>query len=91
MVFDAIVEALAGLLTWLAGLLPTGSVPAWFASTSASLNTWLGLTAGLGAWMPVGLMLQVFAAFLLSLVAGFAIRLVRIIASFLTAGGGSAG
>lgn len=91
MIVDALVGVLSGLLTFVAGLLPDGDVPAWFANVSDDLASWIGLTAGLGAWVPMTLMLNVLGALLLCYVVGFTIRLVRIVASFFTAGGGAAG
>ena len=47
--------------------------------------------AGLGAWIPLNLAANVATALLACLVIGFAIKLVRIVVSFVTVGGGSAG
>jgi hypothetical protein len=91
MIVDALVSILTGLLTFIAGLIPGGTVPAWFTGLTDDMETWIGYTAGLGAWIPLGLMLNVFGALLSCYVIGFTIRLVRIIASFFTAGGGAAG
>jgi uncharacterized membrane protein YccF (DUF307 family) len=45
----------------------------------------------MGVWLPVGLGVTIMVAVLTCVGIGFAIKAVRIAASFLTAGGGSAG
>lgn len=91
MIFDAIIAVFVGLLKAIAALIPKADVPAWFTSASGTLSDWLGYASSVGVWVPIPLMLTVMSAILVSIVTGFVIRLVRVIASFFTAGGGSAG
>lgn len=60
-----------------------GSVPGWIVSASSYV-------AGTGVWIPWTLLGVVIAAWMVSLGAALAVKLVRIVASFFTAGGGSA-
>lgn len=89
-----IVELLLGVLfLFLRGviaLFPDGDPPAWVDDGAGMLGQLVGYASGLGAWIPFQLAGTVLAAVLVCMVAGFGIKLVRIVASFLTAGGGSA-
>ncbi len=90
MILEAILDLLAWLLGLIAGLFPQGNPPEWVGGFADSLETVLGTIQGVGTWIPSTLMLSVLATYLVCLGVGFAIKVVRIVASFLTAGGGSA-
>lgn len=86
--FLGVVEAVVGALL---GALPVVEPPAWFKDADGAMQTFVGYFADMGHWMPVNLMVTVFLAVLGSVVIGFGIKVVRIVLSFATAGGGSAG
>lgn len=90
MIFEAIVSAVVALLTFLAGLLGDLPAPDWLTSLSGPLGELVALGDGMGAWVPWSLARTIFLAVLASMAVGLGIKLVRIVASFLTAGGGSA-
>lgn len=87
---DALLDMLKSLIGGLLGTLPTIAVPSWLSSASGSASEVAAMGAGLGVWIPAPLIMTVAGALLLAWLAGFAVKGVRIVASFLTLGGGSA-
>lgn len=90
MIVEALVDVLFGIVEFVIGLIPTTAAPVWIADASGYLETLWGYGAGLGAWVPWSLVGTVFASVLSCVAIGLVIKLVRIVASFFTAGGGSA-
>ena len=90
MVTDAILNLFSTIIGSLLGALPTITVPGWLSSASGFASTIAGYGSGLGVWIPAGLIMTVAGALLLAWLAGFGVKLARIVASFLTLGGGSA-
>lgn len=90
MIFEAIAGFFVSLIEAVVNLLPTGNPPGWLQGWGAKVSDVLGYAAGLGAWIPLSLSVTVITALLACIVLGFVIKVVRIVASFFTAGGGSA-
>lgn len=90
MVTDALLDLLRSIVSALLGTLPLVTVPSWLASGSAAASDIAAMGSGLGVWIPAGLIMTVTGALLAAWLAGFAVKGVRIVASFLTLGGGSA-
>lgn len=90
MVTDAILRALANFLSWVVGLFPTITLPEWVAIVTGFISGIVTQALQLGNWIPwpmVGLaFVFIWGAFIVAL----AVRIARIVASFFTAGGGSA-
>jgi hypothetical protein len=90
-----IVEWFLGVLVSLfeavVSVLPGFDPPAWFSSSTGGFASVFGVASSMGVWLPIGLGFTVAAALLTCIVVGFGIKGARIAASFLTAGGGSAG
>jgi hypothetical protein len=82
---------LVGLLEGLLGGLPSFAPPSWFTDSGGLFGQMFDDAASMGVWLPVGLGVTIMVAVLTCVGIGFAIKAVRIAASFLTAGGGSAG
>jgi len=78
------------LLHTLLGALPVMSVPGWMSSNDGAFSTVFGAAGSMGVWFPSTLVVTVLLAVVATWLVGFGIKLVRIVASFLTAGGGSA-
>lgn len=90
MIVEALVDVFFALVRGVVALLPDGDAPAWLDNGADSLGQLVGYASGLGAWIPFQTAGVVLAAVLSCVVVGFVIKLVRIVASFFTAGGGSA-
>lgn len=73
------------------GLLPAFDPPTWFTDSGSGISAVFDNAAHMSVWLPVGLGFTVAVALLTCIVIGFGIKMTRIVASFLTAGGGSAG
>lgn len=89
-ILEALLTVFTGLIRMVIRLFPTTPAPSWLADGDGLLQTIWSYGSGLGAWVPWTTVAQVFAAVISCLVAALSIRLVRIVASFLTGGGGSA-
>jgi hypothetical protein len=90
MITEAILGLFIGLFSLVLSLLPTRPAPGWLDDGAGYLSSIWTAGAGLGAWIPWTLVGTVFSAILACVVIGFTIKIVRIVASFFTAGGGSA-
>lgn len=91
MIVEWIFAVFVSFLGFVVGLLPSIAVPGWVDDSSGHFATVWAAGAGLGAWIPWTLAASVVAAILSCVVIGLAIKVIRIVASFLTVGGGSAG
>ena len=90
MIVDLIVTALAGIVTFVGNLMPTINAPGWVSGLSAKVAVVTENMAALGNWVPFGAAGQATALVLASILVALTIKLIRIVASFFTAGGGSA-
>lgn len=70
--------------------LPTVTVPTWLSSNNSAFTSVFQAAGSMGVWFPTTLVVSVLAGVLALWVVGFGIKIVRIVASFFTAGGGSA-
>lgn len=93
MIWEWLYGQLVNWLEWLGGQLGSlvPPVPSWLSSLPAQIRTLVGWIAQGGAWFPVELLAPVLLVLLGAWVAGLAIKIARIVASFLTLGGGGAG
>ena len=89
MVTDAIIGWFFNVVGFLLDLLPTVTVPDWL-SASGPMATVMTYAGSMGAWFPAQLVVTVLLGVLAAWGVAFAIKLARIVASFFTAGGGSA-
>jgi hypothetical protein len=83
-------DALFGFVSFVTNALPSGGPPAWLGDVDGYFAQIWTAGAGLGAWVPWTLVGTIFAAVITSMFAGFTIKVIRVIASFFTGGGGSA-
>lgn len=91
MIIEWFLTLIASAWEGLCAALPAVPVPSWIASGSGSVSSILSMAAGLGAWVPIQLFGVVILAVVACLVAGVGIKIARIVASFVTLGGGAAG
>lgn len=90
MITEWLLTAFQWLLHGLLAVLPTVSVPSWLSSNDSAFTTVFSAAGSMGVWFPSTLVVTVLTGVLALWLVGFAIKLVRIVASFFTAGGGSA-
>jgi hypothetical protein len=86
---DLIFAFFADVVGIVLGLLPVISPPSWLGADGA-IATVLTYAGSMGAWFPAALTLSVISGVFVLWGIGFTIKVVRIVASFLTMGGGSA-
>lgn len=93
MIWDWLLGWVADLSEWagqqLAALVPP--VPSWLSSLPGVIAQVAGTLAKAGHWFPVELVAPVLVVVVGAWIAGLAIKVVRIVASFATLGGGGAG
>lgn len=91
MVTDALLSVVFGVLGWLLGLLPSWTPSAELSTDAAgffgSAWTWLG---SMHMWLPMGVLVAAVGLYLSGIAVAVGVKVARIAASFLTAGGGSA-
>jgi hypothetical protein len=80
----------ASFVVFIGGLVTVPAPPAFLGQLAGWVTTARSYVASTDVWLPWPLAVAVLAAYAGSLLAGLAVKLVRIIASFLTLGGGSA-
>lgn len=90
MVFEWLASALSSVFSWFVSWAPAPPVPSFFDDAAAATSQLGDLFAELSPWFPVGLVALILAAWAVALAAGIAIKLGRILLSFITLGGGSA-
>ncbi len=71
-------------------IMPAMDPPSWFTGAGVALGNLFSGAASMGVWVPIPLALVVMQVLFMAMMGGAIIKLFRIIASFLTAGGGSA-
>lgn len=95
MVTSAVLSVLSNVVTWVLGLIPHITLPTYLTATGAgSLNgTLTSAVSGLwsiDAFIPVTQLIAAAVLVLAALGLAVTVRVVRIVASFATLGGGSA-
>lgn len=90
MITDAILTLLTGMVTWALGVLPSVPVPGWLDPRDSVFATVFTYADSMGKWFPTALVMAVLGTYLLITFTGFSIKVVRIVASFLSGGGGGA-
>lgn len=90
MVTDAILRAIGAFLTWILSSFPTVELPDWVADVTTFVSDTVTNALALGNWIPWPIIGLAFAFTWLAFGVAFGIRIARIVASFFTAGGGSA-
>jgi hypothetical protein len=91
MIVDGIVTVLAGLLSFVGGLFGSIPVPGFIDSIDSGLVEVSGYAGGMGHLIPFGDAVSAATFVIGCMAVGFGIKVVRIVLSLFTAGGGSAG
>ena len=90
MIVQWFMTALQAVFDKIFSVMPVMDPPAWFTGAGAAIGSLFGAAASMGVWIPIPLALNVMAVLFTAMFGGAIIKLARIVASFLTAGGGSA-
>jgi len=90
MVTEWFLEVLAGFVTWFLDLWPDITLPTWVDDAAGYIAEGLTFFAGMSSVLPIGAMVSALAFLLAVSAVAIGIRVLRIIASFFTGGGGSA-
>lgn len=91
MIIEWFLQVLGGFVSFVVGLFGfIPDPPAFFTDLPAYVANIAGYMAGTAVWVPWGLTLSVLGLWAAALFAAVTIRLVRIVASFMTGGGGGA-
>lgn len=90
MITEWLLGIAADIIGWLLGSLPAVQAPGWLTSITSNVSTVMGGVDGMSAWIPWPLLVTVGGACLASWLVGLTVKVVRIVASFVTLGGGSA-
>jgi hypothetical protein len=90
MIIDSIVNIIVSFLSWIIDGLPSTDQPSWFTDALGVAESVFGFANSMSVWFPVNLVLLVVSSLIAVNLVSFGIKIVRIIASYLTLGGGSA-
>lgn len=90
MITSAIMRVLLGFMTFVLGLLPSFTPPAWMADLAGYVSSGLGAFSSLSYWIPVGAVGTVVALVVVVQGIALALKLARMVLSVVTGGGGSA-
>jgi hypothetical protein len=89
-IIEALVNAIVGLLSAVGDLFGHLDMPSWWASVDGAIATVSGYAAGFGFWFPFSAAVNGLEFVVACIGIGLLIKVIRIVASFFTAGGGSA-
>jgi hypothetical protein len=81
---------LTTVATALLGVLPVIAVPSWLSSSSGAVSQVFAAAGSMSVWFPAALVMTILAGVSALWLAAFGVKAARIVASFLTGGGGSA-
>jgi len=93
MIWEWLMNRVADMIVWLSAQITAmiPPVPSWVASLPGYIQTLAGYLGTVSHWLPVEMLIVVIVALSATWGAGLAIKGIRIVASFLTLGGGGAG
>jgi len=78
------------LLHTLTSALPVITVPSWLSSSDSAFSSVFSAAGSMGVWFPSTLVVSVLTVVLAMWLAGYVIKILRMVLSLFTAGGGSA-
>lgn len=90
MILDALLNALTNAAVFVFGLFPTWSLPSWWNNAMTGWGTIVAGISDLAHWVPLNAVGQVAIAVFLVSAFAFGVRVLRIVLSFISGGGGSA-
>lgn len=90
MISEALIGIIAGLVSAIGGMFPTMETPAFLAGLADKVAVVTGWMAPLGVWVPLNAASTATQVVLTAAAAAIAIKLLRLVVSLFTGGGGSA-
>lgn len=90
MITDLIISAFMAVVSFLLNLLPDIQMPGWIADISGYAASVFAFADSIGVWIPWGVVMTVVASVFACAGVGFTIKVVRMVISHVTGGGGSA-
>ena len=90
MITAAVLDILTLIIGGLLDALPVTTPPAWISTGVSYMPQVFTFAASMGVWFPWSLLGIVLAAVVTTWVGGFVVKVVRIVISHVTGGGGSA-
>lgn len=90
MITQWLIDMVTSFVQGLLDLVPLPPIPDWLSSGAGAVGSVAAQMGALSNWIPVTVGVAIIGTILAIIVAAAAVKVVRIIASFLTAGGGSA-
>lgn len=90
MILEALVSAIAALVASIGDLFGSFEMPGWWDTIGPGLADLAGFAAGFGEWVPFGAAVNAVQFVVGAILLAFGIKVVRILVSLFTAGGGSA-
>lgn len=90
MIFEAFVDLFFGLADLILSALGNLEAPAWLVGLAGQMDQLVSAGASLGVWVPWPALAACIASVLACFAISFAVRIVRVLLSLVTGGGGSA-
>jgi hypothetical protein len=96
MLIELIVKALMAIPRAVLGLIPDVTIPAYLTGTgpgtlAGTVSDLVASLAGINPWLPLAQLVAAAGLVLASMICAGVVKLVRIVSSYVTLGGGSAG
>jgi len=89
-IIEWLAQVVAAIAEFIAGLFGDLQAPGWLQSAGDTWQSIMGQAAGLDPWIPWSVLSAVVTSLLACVVIGFGIKVVRMVLSLFTGGGGSA-
>lgn len=90
MIAEWVLGAFGWLLHALLSVLPVVEVPSWLSGSDSAFSTVFSAAGSMGVWFPSTLVVTVLVGLLAIWLTAFGVKVVRMVLSLFTAGGGSA-
>jgi hypothetical protein len=89
-IIEWLMSLAANLFDWMFSGLPAYTPPTWITGLSGAVAQVFAVAGSMGVWFPAPLVLSILLALLTFWVVSFGIKVIRLVVSLFTGGGGSA-
>lgn len=91
MIVQAFIDGVYSLFQWLLSTIPADAAPPeWLQGGVAAMRSVLEYAGLLSTWVPVGLVVQMANLMVLAMVVNSSVKILRLVVSLFTGGGGGA-